>query len=90
MFLKEIRTYLLFMHSVEIFVLIPGSIPLLRSGPVGTDPSDGSISPVTFLYLSISQYTSIYRVVCPYFGHPAWTSNYNFFYLSGVDKKYLL
>ena len=32
-----------------MFVFIPGSIPPVRFGPVGTDPPDGSISPVTYI-----------------------------------------
>ena len=41
MFPKEIRTY----------IFIPGSIPPVRFGPVGTDPPDGSISPVTYVHM---------------------------------------
>ena len=38
MFLKEIRTYMLFINSVYMFVFIPGSILPVRFGPTGTDP----------------------------------------------------
>ena len=32
-----------------MFVFFPGSIPPVRFGTVGTDPPDGSISPVTYI-----------------------------------------
>ena len=32
-----------------MFVFIPGSIPPVKFGPGGTDPPDGSISPVTYI-----------------------------------------
>ena len=34
-----------------MFVFIPGSIPPVIFGQVGTDPPDGSISPVTYIYI---------------------------------------
>ena len=41
-----------------MFVFIPGPISPVRFGSVGTDPPDGSISPVTYIYT----YVTVYKV----------------------------
>ena len=48
-----------------MFVFIPSSIPPLKFGPVGTDLPDGSIPPVTYMYVHIILPGSVMREIPP-------------------------
>ena len=53
MFLMEIQTYLLFIYSVEMFVLIPGSIRSVRFWPAETVSAGISIRAATYIHIYI-------------------------------------
>ena len=52
MFLMERKTYFSFHIFCLDIVFIPGSVPPVRFGPAGTDPTEMPISAVTYTALS--------------------------------------